>query len=87
MNEAGLVLRPEWCAFVSPGAQADAGFHAMNSLINLPAPERPTAVLAFNDMVAFGALHAADACGLRVPQGISIIGCDNVFLAAHSKPP
>ncbi len=87
MSESGLTLRPEWCAVISPGALADAGFHAMNNLLNLPAAERPTAVLAFNDTVAFGALHAIHACGLRVPQDISIIGVDDIFLAAHCNPP
>lgn len=85
--EAGLSFRAEWCSVISPGSFADAGFHAMNNLLGLPLAERPTAVIAFNDMVAFGALHAIHASGLRVPQDISIIGVDDIFLAAHSKPP
>ncbi|MBI5301804.1 MAG: LacI family DNA-binding transcriptional regulator [Chloroflexi bacterium] len=87
MAEAGLTFRPEWCSVVSPGSQADGGFHAMNNLLGLPSAERPTAVIAFNDMVAFGALHAIHASGLRVPQDISLIGVDDIFVAAHSKPP
>ncbi len=87
LTEAGLVLRPEWCSVISPGSLADAGFHAMNNLLALPVAERPTAVIAFNDMVAFGALHAIHASGLRVPQDISLIGVDDLFVAAHSKPP
>jgi DNA-binding LacI/PurR family transcriptional regulator len=87
MGEAGLTLRPEWCVVISPGGLADAGFHAMNNLLSQSGAERPSAVIAFNDMVAFGALHAVHAAGLRVPQDISIIGVDDIFVAAHSKPP
>jgi DNA-binding LacI/PurR family transcriptional regulator len=87
MSEAGLSLRPEWCMVISPGSLADAGFHAMNNLLGQPGTERPSAVIAFNDMVAFGALHAVHAAGLRVPQDISIIGVDDIFVAAHSRPP
>lgn len=59
----------------------------MNNLLDLSAADRPTAVIAFNDMVAFGALHAIHARGLNVPQDISLIGVDDIFVVAHSKPP
>ncbi|OGO36310.1 MAG: hypothetical protein A2Z03_02050 [Chloroflexi bacterium RBG_16_56_8] len=87
MADAELVFRFEWCSVISPGSLADAGFHAMNNLLSLPVAERPTAVIAFNDMVAFGALHAIHASGLKVPQDFSLIGVDDIFVAAHCKPP
>jgi len=46
----------------------------MRALLDLPIDGRSTAVIAFNDIVALGALHAVRAHGLRVLQDISIVG-------------
>ncbi len=87
LAEAGLELRPEWCPVVPPGTEVEGGFQSMRSLLDLPKDERPTAVIAFNDIIAVGALHAVRAYGLRVPQDISILGMDDVAIAAHAHPP
>jgi DNA-binding LacI/PurR family transcriptional regulator len=87
LAEAGLSLRPEWCASVPPGVEIDGGFQAMMALLDLAPQERPTGVIAFNDVVALGALHAARTRGLRVPQNLSLIGVDDIFASAHTDPP
>ncbi len=87
LRDAGLKLRPEWCPTVSPGAEVEGGYQAMRVLLDLPPADRPTAVIAFNDIIAVGALHAVRACGLRVPEDISIIGVDDISIAAHVNPP
>ena len=56
-----------------------SGFEAMNSLIQAGRP--PTAVLAANDILAVGALSAADDHGIGVPSQLSLIGYDNTYLA------
>jgi LacI family transcriptional regulator len=61
------------------------GYAAMQQMLELP--ERPTAVFAVNDIIALGALQAAHAAGLRVPEEISIIGMDDIFAAATTFPP
>jgi DNA-binding LacI/PurR family transcriptional regulator len=63
----------------------EGGFDAMQQFLVLP--ERPTAVFAVNDIIALGALRAAQMAGLKVPQEISIIGMDDIFAAATSFPP
>jgi len=60
------------------------GFAAMHSLLALP--KKPTAVFACNDLMAFGALSAAASAGLRVPDDISVIGFDDIALAAFASP-
>lgn len=62
----------------------DGGQHAMESL--LAEKERPTAVLASNDLTAIGALRAAYAAGLKVPRDISLIGFDDIELCQFTQP-
>jgi len=45
-----------------------------------------TAIFAGNDKMALGALHAAGQRGLRVPEDLSVIGCDNIQYAAFVNP-
>jgi LacI family transcriptional regulator, galactose operon repressor len=61
------------------------GFDAMQQFLTLP--QRPTAVFAVNDIIALGALRAAQMAGLKVPEEISIIGMDDIFAAATTYPP
>ena len=87
LAEANLDLKPEWCPIVPPGREVGGGFQAMRLLLELPKQERPTAIIAFNDIIAVGALHAIHNYGLSVPEDISVIGVDDIALAAHSYPP
>lgn len=57
---------------------------AMTQLLNLDEP--PTAVFAYNDVNAIGALRAIANAGLRVPQDISIVGFDDIPLASAVVP-
>jgi LacI family transcriptional regulator len=61
-----------------------AGYDAMNQLLRLNAP--PTAVFAANDMLAIGALRAAQSLQFRVPKDISVIGMDDIYAAAMTSP-
>ena len=45
-----------------------------------------TALLAYNDMSAIGAMRAFEEAGVRVPADVSVIGVDDIVGAAHSKP-
>jgi LacI family transcriptional regulator len=44
------------------------------------------AIVAANDLIGIGALHAADDLGLRIPADIAITGVDNTELAQISRP-
>lgn len=46
-----------------------------------------TAIVAYNDLVAFGALARLNARGVPVPDEVSLIGVDDLVFAAISAPP
>ena len=45
-----------------------------------------SAVFCFNDLMAFGLYRELPAAGLRVPQDLSIVGFDNIFLNDIVQP-
>ena len=46
----------------------------------------PTAVVAYNDLMAIGALRAIRRAGLHVPGDVSLVGFDDVAFAAYAEP-
>jgi len=62
-----------------------SGYEQANVLLDLPNP--PTAIAACNDLMAFGAISAAQERGLVVGEDIAITGFDNIPLAEHFHPP
>src|SRR5690606_88762 len=61
------------------------GLAAARRLLALPEP--PTAIFAASDMMALGVMRAAAERGLSVPDDLSLIGFDDMQLAAHVHPP
>lgn len=62
----------------------EAGMEAARRL--LETKEEFTAVMAVNDLMAIGAIREFYLHGLRVPQDISIIGCDNIKETRYGVP-
>jgi DNA-binding LacI/PurR family transcriptional regulator len=63
----------------------ESGAGAGATLLARPTP--PTAIFATNDLMATGVLAAARDAGIRVPDELSVVGFDDIFLAAHTAPP
>jgi LacI family transcriptional regulator len=61
------------------------GYAAMQQLLRQPV--RPTALFVCNDMMAIGVLHAAQEAGVGVPRELSVVGFDDIDLAAYTQPP
>ncbi|SHE39131.1 transcriptional regulator, LacI family [Seinonella peptonophila] len=55
----------------------ESGFTGVKQLLSR-ASHRPTAIFTANDLMALGAMEALQYEGLRVPEDISLIGCDNI---------
>ncbi|SQK74708.1 Purine nucleotide synthesis repressor [Tatumella ptyseos] len=82
LQEAGITLRDEW--LVQGDFEPESGYQAMQQLLSQP--QLPTAVFCGGDIMAMGAICAADEQGLRVPQDISVIGYDNVRNSRYFSP-
>jgi LacI family transcriptional regulator len=61
------------------------GMTAMTELLSLR--DRPTAVLAANDLTAIGGMRAAMKMGLSIPGDLSIIGFDDIDMSDIVHPP
>ncbi|GHU83660.1 LacI family transcriptional regulator [Clostridia bacterium] len=59
----------------------------LRMLTPLSPKTRPTALIAINDLVALGAMRQLKRMGLRIPEDIAIIGCDNQFFSPYTDPP
>jgi LacI family transcriptional regulator len=73
------------CSLVVGGYRFEDGRQA--ALKILSTPERPTAIFAYNDLMAIGALRASRELGLRVPEDLSVVGFDDIPAAAFTFPP
>jgi LacI family transcriptional regulator len=82
MREHGEQVPAAWHEHCAP--QVEGGRAATEALIQR-APEL-TALLAYNDLVAVGALRACRELDRRVPEQLAIVGCDDVPLAALVSP-
>lgn len=47
---------------------------------------KPTAIFAFNDVIALGIIKAAMELGVKIPEELSIIGFDNIPVASYFTP-
>jgi LacI family transcriptional regulator len=71
---------------VAVGSAGVAGGQAATAEI-LAADPAVTAIVAYNDLMAIGAMRAVRAAGRAVPSGVSVVGFDDVDLAAYVDPP
>lgn len=60
------------------------GHRAAHALLSRS--DRPTAVIAINDLLAIGALRAAGDLGLSVPRDVSLLGFDDIEMADYLVP-
>lgn len=63
------------------------GTQAASQILALPRAEWPDAVLAANDLTAFGLMHALSSHGVAVPGDVRIVGYDDIALAVQLATP
>ncbi len=73
-------------ALIVPGnGSVMGGIQAVDRLLDLDNP--PTAIFCFNDMTAIGVIHTLHQCGYDIPNDFSVIGFDDLEIAAYYHPP
>ncbi|MCR4406112.1 MAG: LacI family transcriptional regulator [Anaerolineae bacterium] len=79
-----LPLESDLMVEVEAGSEEN-GYRAMVQLLELSHP--PTAVMVSSDLMAIGALRAAQERNLAVGHDLALIGFDDISLAAYTHPP
>jgi DNA-binding LacI/PurR family transcriptional regulator len=86
---AGLEMDPRLIVDLPESRESISSFEAGYKLTEelLKQKRHFTAILAFDDLTAFGAIRALTKAGLRVPEQCSVIGFDDVATCAIYTPP
>jgi DNA-binding LacI/PurR family transcriptional regulator len=80
-----LNMPPELCVeLLEDTVSPQLGIPVIDQLLQRGHPF--TAVFAFNDVSAIGAIHSLREAGLRVPEDVSVVGFDDIPLAAFQNP-
>jgi LacI family transcriptional regulator len=83
MRMCGLQVNPDWV--LDGDFQESSGYEAIRTLVGRGIA-LPTAIIASNDSVAFGAIRALKEHGLDVPGDVSVIGFDDHAMSAKHHP-
>lgn len=62
----------------------NAGYESADRLLRCGQPF--SAVFVLNDLMAIGAMQRFREAGLRIPEDISVVGCDDIKSAAYTAP-
>jgi len=87
-RSVGLEIDPTLVVDLPDSLDPNSGFEGGFKITEefLKHKKRFTAVMAFDDMTAFGAIRGLARAGLKVPEDCSVIGFDDVMLAGLSVP-
>ena len=64
----------------------DAERAVLRMLSGLERRQWPTGMIAFNDLIALGAMKQLKRMGIRLPEEMAIIGCDDQFFCPYTDP-
>lgn len=85
LRALGLCDFPDY--HVSCGLDMESGERAvLRMLSGLERRQWPTGMIAFNDLIALGAMKQLKRMGIRLPEEMAIIGCDDQFFCPYTDP-
>jgi LacI family transcriptional regulator len=67
---------------IDAGGTIQSGYENFESAIE----SKPTAIICFNDLVAYGVITRAKELGIRIPQDLSVTGFDDIEFAQYTSP-
>lgn len=82
LNEAGLSFKAEW--IIESDFECEGGYQAFNKMHQ--AGVLPSAIFVCNDMMSMGVINAASEKGIGIPDDLSIIGYDDIYIAKFMTP-
>lgn len=83
LRQAGVVLQED---YIWKGEfEQNAAYHSMKTFLESGKP-LPDAIFAANDVSAIGTIDALLEEGIRVPEQVSVLGCDDIDTARLFKP-
>ena len=85
LQAAQVESRPDWVAYGE--GTFEFGRETVTRLLDLPAGERPTALVAVDDNQAIGAMYAVRERGLEVGRDLAIVGFDDAPMTQYLYPP
>ena len=85
LQEANIPPDPD--LVIEGDFEVAGGQSAAHTLLTLPHEQRPTAIFAGSDGMAYGVLAAAAALSLHVPEDLALIGFDDTYTSALIQPP
>ncbi|HOJ09578.1 MAG TPA: LacI family DNA-binding transcriptional regulator [Clostridiales bacterium] len=82
LEQAQVSVQPSWIQVNA--INEDSAYNCMKAI--LKSKFKPTAVFCTTDMFAIGAIKCAKDSGYKVPEDISFISIDDIFLANYIEP-
>jgi LacI family transcriptional regulator len=84
-EKRSIPIDPKLCSQLEGDSPSpEIGYLAMKKI--LASRKKFTALFAFNDVSAIGAIRALEESGLRVPQDVSVLGFDDIYAAEFHNP-
>lgn len=83
LEATGIPINPR--LICSSDSSIESGYYVMKSLLQTDV--KFTAVFAYNDLIALGAIRAIKEANLRIPTDISVVGYDDIIFAEFSEIP
>jgi DNA-binding LacI/PurR family transcriptional regulator len=85
LGRRGVAYPDEYQISIPPTVEGVS--QGVSRIMSLPPERLPTAIFAYDDEVAIDVLNALRFHNLRVPEDVSVVGFDNIPMAAHTYPP
>lgn len=83
-KDAAMIFVPQDCGSI-PSDGFDFGVQGVRAMLAMPNP--PTAFLTMSDEAGLAAVHELSACGIKVPEKVSLISFDDSRFCMFSSPP
>lgn len=85
LENASLDFSEDIVMYADANYSFSSAYSASVKMLSLP--NRPTAIFAISDVMAFAVISAARTIGIKVPEQLSVFGCDDVEVSRSSIPP